>query len=364
MSRILFVATVASHIKAFHLPYINMLQRQGHEVEVACSTNVSLNELRNVWNIHFSRSPYSLNNIKAYLIMRKLLKNRGYDLIHTHTPVASFITRFAARNLGVPVLYTAHGFHFYKGAPLRNWFIYYMTERLAAKWTAGLIVMNQEDLEAGKKMGLVEGENLFFVHGVGVDLNKYQQRNYNVREKLGLSDKANVVVCVAEFVPNKNHIQLIKAWKYVCDREPDSVLLLVGKGKILDKIRRAVLNLDITKNVYFLGYRNDVPQILSASNIFVLCSYREGLPRAVMEAMAVGKPVVATNVRGNCDLVEDGVNGYLVHLGNPYSLADAILKLVRNPELAQQFGKAGRKKIEDYSLQNVINEMDNIYTNF
>jgi glycosyltransferase involved in cell wall biosynthesis len=364
LSKILFVATVASHIKAFHLPYINMLQRQGHEVEVACSTDVSLNEFRNVWSIPFSRSPYSLNNIKAYLIMRKLLKNRGYDLIHTHTPVASFITRFAARNLGVPVLYTAHGFHFYKGAPLRYWILYYNAERLSAKWTAGLVVMNREDFEAGQKLGFIEGKNLYYVHGVGVDINKYQQRNYNVREKLGLSDKANVVVCVAEFVPNKNHIQLIKAWKYVCDREPDSVLLLVGKGKILDKIRRAVLNLDITKNVYFLGYRNDVPQILSASNIFVLCSYREGLPRAVMEAMAVGKPVVATNVRGNCDLVEDGVNGYLVHLGNPYSLADAILKLVRNPELAQQFGKAGRKKIEDYSLQNVINEMDNIYTNF
>lgn len=364
LGRILFTATVATHIKSFHLPFINMLCEQGHQVEVACNPDVTLQEKITIREIPFVRSPYNSININAYIALKRLFGEHRYDLIHVHTPVASFLTRFAARDINVPVLYTVHGFHFFNGAPLRNWLLYYTAERLAAKWTAGLIVMNKEDFKAGKKLGFIEGKNLYYMHGVGVDISKYQQRDNNLREKLNLSSKAMIVVCVAEFIANKNHMQLLNAWKYVCDKEPESVLLLVGKGEVEIKIRKAVSNLGISQNVYFLGYRDDIPEILTASNIFALCSYREGLPRAIMEAMAAEKPVVATNVRGNRDLVEDGVNGYLVPLGEPRPLADAIIKLFRNPELAQRMGKAGRKKIEEYSLENVLNEMDNIYRKY
>lgn len=365
MGRILFVASVATHIMSFHLPFINMLYEQGHQIEVACNPDVSLEEkIITVREIPFARSPYSRKNISAYSALRKLLREHRYDLVHVHTPVASFLTRLAARDIDVPVLYTAHGFHFYQGAPLINWLLYYTAERLAARWTTGLIVMNAEDFQAGKKLGFEEGKNLHFIHGVGVDLNKYKKKDNNLREKLNLSNKSRVAVCVAEFIANKNHMQLLNAWKYVCNKEPDSVLLLVGKGKIENKIRKAVIELGISQNVYFLGYRDDVSDILNISDVFVLCSYREGLPRVIMEAMAAEKPVVATNVRGNRDLVEDGVNGCLVPVGEPRHLAEAIIKLFRNPELAQRMGKAGRKKIKEYSLDNVLNEMDNIYRKY
>lgn len=364
MKRVLIVASIATHIKSFHLPFIKMLLEKGYEVEVACSVDVKLEIPSTVWDIPFVRSPYNNNNLKAYYLLRQLIKDRHYNLVHVHTPVASFLTRFAARDVDVPVLYTVHGFHFYNGAPLRNWLLYCTAERLASKWTAGLIVMNEEDFEAGKKLGLKEGKNLYYIHGVGVDLNKYQQKDNNLRERLNLSNKARIVVCVAEFITNKNHMQLLNAWKYVCDKEPDSVLLLVGKGETENKIRKAALDLGISQKVRFLGYRDDVPELLTVSNVFTLCSYREGLPRSVMEAMAAGKPVVATNIRGNRDLVEDGVNGYLVRLGEPRSLADAIIKLFSNPERAQRMGKEGRNKIIKYSLENVLNEMDVIYQKY
>lgn len=170
MKRILFVATVASHIKAFHLPFINLLKEKGYEVEVACHLDIPLNDLKYVWEIPFSRSPYSIDNIRAFKSLRRLIQERNYHLIHVHTPVAAFLVRLAARKMNIPVLYTAHGFHFWKGAPIINHLLYKTAEYIAAPWTAGLIVINREDFEAARTLGFREGENLFYVHGVGVDL--------------------------------------------------------------------------------------------------------------------------------------------------------------------------------------------------
>ncbi len=372
MGRVLFVATVATHIRAFHLPFIKMLQEQGHQVEVACCLDVPLASplpgvAMPVWGIPFARSPYSPKNTSAYLKIRRLLRERDYDLIHVNTPAAAFLTRLAGRNLKTPVLYMAHGFHFYEGAPLLYRLLYYNMERLASRWTAGLIVLNREDLLAAGRFGLIEGENLFLVHGVGVDPDYYCPEppgQAQIDTGGGIPEDAPVAVCVAEFTPNKNHALLLAAWKMVAAKTPAARLLLVGRGEMEEALKRRVSEDGLSGSVRFLGYRTDVPRLLNRADVFVLASQREGLPRVVMEAMACARPVVATNVRGSRDLVRDGESGLLVPLGRPEPLAEALLRLIGDRALARRMGAAGREMAQEYALPRVLAEMDDIYRRF
>lgn len=365
MKRVLFAATVASHIRAFHLPFISLLQKRECEVEVACYLDVPLDGLRYVWAIPFSRSPYSRTNISAFEAIRKLLRERRYDLIHVHTPVAGFLFRFAARNLNVPVLYTAHGFHFYKGAPLKNHLIYGAMERLAVRWTAGLIVMNREDLEAGRRFGLREGKNLFYVHGVGVDLSYYgNPGSKTAGAELNIPGGSPIALCVAEMIPRKNHLQLLAAWRIVTREVPEAHLLLAGDGELRPRLESLASKMGLSGSVHFLGYRSDIPDLVANSNVVVLTSKHEGLPRCIMEAMAAGKPVVATDVRGSRELIRDGVNGLLVPLGDPESLAKALIRLLIDKDLGQRMGTAGHKMIQEYSLDKVLQEMWDIYQRY
>jgi glycosyltransferase involved in cell wall biosynthesis len=375
---VLFVATVASHIRAFHLPFIKMLQEQGHQVEVACCMDVPLSSpvpgvSLPVWEIPFARSPYSPGNVMAYRKIRRLLQERNYDLVHVNTPAAAFLTRLAARSIAVrgadiPVLYMAHGFHFYQGAPPLYQLLYYGMERLASRWTAGLIVLNEEDLQAARGFGLVEGENLWLVHGVGVDLDAYGSidavRLADTRKLLGLAEDAPVAVCIAELIPRKNHRQLVEAWSEVHSRFPGAALLVVGTGELEQKLRRAVLNRRYEGSIRMLGYRTDIPSLLALSDLVVLTSRHEGLPRVIMEAMAAARPVVATDVRGSRDLVRDGESGLLVPLDRPDLLAEALMRLLGDRALARRMGAAGQSMVQAYSLERVLGEMDAIYSRF
>lgn len=370
--KVLFLATVYIHLAAFHIPFMRLLQDKGYEIHAAASSVEGHKEdVKRAgvicWEIPFARSPYSPANIEACRRLKALLEEHHYDLIHVHTPVAAFLGRYLARVTGQrSVLYTAHGFHFYKGAPLRNWLIYYNAERLAARWTDGLIVMNGEDFENARRMGFESDKNLFYVHGVGVDLSRYAPPSFPggyIRAELGLSSSDVVVTCIAEMNPNKNHILLLRAWKKLAERYADCHLLLVGTGELMAYLQEKVEKEHIPR-VYFLGYRRDVPRILLESDIVTLTSKREGLPKSIMEAMAAGRPVVATDVRGSRDLVEEGCTGLLVELGDVAGLAAALERLITDPELRAAMGAAGRKKIQDYSLEKVLNEMAAIYERY
>lgn len=370
--KVLFAATVYTHLAAFHLPFMRLLQEQGHEVHAAASPDEGRkDEVESLGvtchDIPFARSLTSPRNWRAYRELRALLRRERYGLIHVHTPVAAWLTRLAARrsNQG-PVLYTAHGFHFFKGAPWTHWLLFYPLERLAARWTDGLVVMNAEDLARAKGMGFVEGENLFLAHGVGVDLTYHFPRSTDgerLRAGLGLSPQDSIVTCVAELIPRKNHRQLLAAWPQVVREVPNAHLLLVGDGQMRD-----TLEIETTKsglpNVRFLGFRRDVPQILQTADLLVLVSRHEGLARCIMEAMAVGKPVVATDVRGNRDLAEDGVTGLLVEVGDVPGLAHALIRLLRDSLLRQRMGEAARAKVQDYALGRVLGEMAAIYSRY
>jgi len=370
--KVLFVATVYTHLAAFHTLFMKLLQSWGYEVHAAASPAEGRKDEVDAigvrcWDIPFVRSPVSPRNLRAYRKLKSLLSRERFDLIHVHTPMAAWLGRLAAKRTGQgPVLYTAHGFHFYRGAPLPYLLFYYPAERLAARWTDGLIVINKEDYSRAQKMKFKPGKNLFFVHGVGVDLERFSQGCENipsVREELGLGDQDVVVTCVAEFTSTKNHAFLFAAWRRVAKEEPRAHLLLIGDGR-LRKVMERKTDREHIPNVHFLRFRSDVPKLLQATDIFVLPSRREGLPASAMEAMATGKPVVATDVRGSRDLVEHGVTGLLVELGDVEGLAQALLRLILDPKLREKMGQAGRVKIQEYSLERVLDKMSAIYAGY
>lgn len=370
--KVLFSATVYSHLSAFHKPFMKMLQEKGYEVHVAANPDhgrkEEIEEMGIVcWDIPFSRSPYRIDNFKAMIELSHLFRNHYFDLIHVHTPVASFLVRYMAKKYKQgAILYTAHGFHFYKGAPIQNWFIYYTAEKIASRWTDALIVMNEEDYENGKRLGFRENQSLFFTHGVGVSFDQYSvspDSSCYVREQLNIANNDIVITYVAELIERKNHIYLLRNWSNILNRYPNVHCLIVGTGRKEDDFKKYVEQNKL-KNIHFLGFRKDIPEILSQSDIVTLLSLHEGLPRCIMEAMVCGKPLVVSNIRGSRDLVKQGVNGFLVDLGNDQSLVESFVKLINDKDLREKMGQASLKEIQSYNLAHVLNEMRDIYSRY
>ena len=366
--RILFLTTVDVTIASFLLPFMKVLRSLGYTVEAAARETGFRETIEKggflFHNLPFSRRPLSFSNFLSFWRLLGLLRERRYILLHTHTPVASFLGRIAAKIARVPlVLYTAHGFHFFRGASWKAWLFWYTAEKIASLFTDALIVLNEEDFEYGKRLGFTPGETLFLVPGVGVDLQRFRNVDASLRRELGIKDDEVVVTCVAEFTPTKNHSFLLAAWREVAKRFGQAHLLLVGDGELWEETKRWVAQASLPR-IHFLGRRGDVPAVLSTSDIVVLVSKHEGLPRALLEGMAAGKPLVATDVRGNRDLVEDGVNGFLVPLGDVGALSEALEQLIGSKKLREKMGEESYKKAEAYSLEQILKEMEGIYRKF
>lgn len=369
--KILYVSTVLSTVNSFLIPHLVLLQREGHEVGIACNPSDSTSELADqygipIYPISFQRNPFSQMNRKAIKEIRSLVEKERFQVVHVHTPVASFITRFALRNFqGVKIFYTAHGFHFFKGAPLKNWLLYYPLERVAARWTDCLITMNGEDYYAAIKMKLRKSGMVFQVPGVGVDIGKFSplawEEKRRLRMEYGYDDEDFLLIYVGELSARKNQGMLFEVLQLLEDRIPRLKLLLVGDGDMEEKYKNLARRMKIEDLVEFLGYREDIPQLLALSDVLVSTSRQEGLPVNVMEGMAVGLPLVVTDCRGNRDLVEDGKNGFLIPIGAPKSFASAIEKLYVSSSLRQRFSKANLMRIQDYRLDIVLGKMREIY---
>lgn len=364
----IYVASVFGHFKAFHIPFLRMLQEQGFEVWAAAKTTrkESREQLEEdglkCIEIPFSRNPFGISSIKAYRLMRKLFRENHFDLVHVHTPAAAFIARAAARGTGQgKIVYTAHGFHFYKGAPFKNWLIYYAAEKIARKWTDVLITINKEDFENGRKLGYEEKRSLFLTHGVGVDIERYQlpeEVRIATRKVLGIKEDCVVFICIGELNKNKNQKWLLEAWKEI--KDGNRMLLIVGDGKLRNQLE-AFARDNNTESVMFLGYRDDIPELLTASDVLVSVSRREGLPKNVMEAMAAGKPVIGSNVRGTRDLVKHDENGILVDLGDSLQLTNALQILSKSKDLREACGLRARSLVVDYSVERVMEEIKGVY---
>lgn len=348
-------------------------QEKGFEVHAIGSNSMGRkNELVEMGiichDIEFDKFPLSSKNIKAIKELNWLFKNIYFDLIHVHTPTAAFFTRYvASRNKQGKVIYTAHGFHFFTGAPIKNWLFYYPAEKIAVKWTDGLVVMNKEDYKLAKKLGYKKKVNLFEVHGVGVDLKEFKTHTGNteqtIRQELNLENDTLIVSCIAEFSVQKNHEFLLQNWQAITAKYPNVHLIFAGNGKVENKVKKIIRKKGL-ENVHLLGFRKDVSKIIASSDIVTLVSKREGLPRCLMEAMACGKIIVASNVRGSRDLVEHGKNGMIVELSDNGHLVKTFIKVLQNKQLRIDYGKKGQRKIQSYSLKNVLKEMDQVYSRY
>ncbi len=373
MARVLITVHLGRHFRIFgHYDY-QVLLKLGHEVHIAANFKDEIDHFDDPGvikhQIDFVRNPFSLGNIRAYRQLKELLDSTHFDLIHTQSPSGGAITRLAAkktRTKGTKVLYTAHGFHFYSGAPKKNWLIYYNIEKLLGNITDCIITINDEDFCISKKMLPVK--DIRYIHGVGIDLGKFRPQELALKERIrddyNYSKEDFVLIYVGELSYRKHQDLLIHAVNLLKDEIPKIKLLLVGQGKLMDEYKSLVHTLNLHKYVQFLGYRKDVPNLMMLADIAVSSSRQEGLPLNILEAMATGLPIIATDCRGNRDLVINEENGYIVPINDHEGFADAVLKMYQSNELREKFGKKSIELVGKYSLSSVVSEMEDIYSNY
>lgn len=367
MDKILFVATVDQHIRHFHYPFLKWFKENGYEVHVASKGNENLQYVDRKYNLPFERQPFNTNNIKSYKMLKKLINENDYKIVHCHTPVGGVIARLAsisARKKGMKVIYTAHGFHFFKGAPKINWMLYYPAEKIMSRYTDVLITINQEDYDTAVNKKF-KAKQIELVNGVGIDLEKFtpqtiEEKN-DMRNKYGYKKEDFILFYAAELNNNKHQDLLINVINKLREEIPSIKLLLAGNGPLEDQYKKQAKELGVNENIEFLGYRKDVKNFLMLSDLAVASSRREGLPANIMEAMAIGLPIVATNVRGHRDLIKDGENGYVVEVDDEDKFISSINEIYNNYELREKFKKQSLKLIEEYSLDNILIEMERIY---
>lgn len=373
--KILFVATVRSHIGQFHMPFIRELKARGVEVHAAFKDNsadkpgLDLSAIDKTFEVPFERQPLRPNNIKAYRELKKIIDGNGYDAVHCHTPMGAVITRLAAksaRKKGTKVIYTAHGFHFFKGASIKNWMLFYPVEKYLSKYTDCLITINSEDCELAHKKKFRAGK-IYKVHGVGVELDKFKavdaDEKARLRAEYGYDGDTFIMIYPADLSVRKNQPMLFDALQKIAEKNKNVKLLLPGQPIRLEEYKRMISERGIADNVEFLGYRRDINNLVGLSDLSVASSFQEGLPINIIEAMAMGNAIVATDVRGNNDAVEDGVNGYLVPVGDSDLMAEKILELMNDREKLRTFGENGLDMVKDFSTENVNCEMLTIYGN-
>ena len=368
--KLLYILNIAPRINNFS--HASMLASQETDMEFhiaghwsyASSKERLADEERHGIKIHqidFIRTPYHPGNINAYLQLKALVEKEKYDVIHCNTPIGGMLGRLAGKKCKVKkVIYQAHGFHFYKGAPLLNWLLYYPVEKWLARYTDALITINQEDYALAKrKMKLRNGGKVYYVPGVGVDIHRFSNAAINKgakRRELGIPEDAVLLLSVGELNHNKNHETVIRA---IADMNVHYII--AGQGELQQHLETLIDELNLRDRVKLLGFRSDVKELYEAADIFVFPSFREGLSVAVMEAMASGLPCVASKIRGNTDLLGSGEGGFLCNPHNASVFAEKINLLAADAALREQMGSANLVAIRKFSTETVIRQMQDIY---
>ena len=337
--RALMIASVASMIDQFNIPNIRLLQALGYTVDVSADFsdpgNISIERAKDlrrelesegvaVFNIPIPRTLSPKRITDAYRRIKQQADQRRYTLVHCHSPIGGALTRLAFRKhrkSGTEVIYTAHGFHFYKGAPIKNWLLFYPVERALSRFTDILITINKEDYSRAKTT--FHAKETVYVPGIGIETAKFENNNgrKQIREEFGIPDDRLTFLSVGELNANKNHCNAIKALSKI-DR--DFTYIIVGKGVLEEELKETARNNGIGDKVIFAGFRSDVADFYTAADCFVFPSFREGLSVSLMEAMASGMPIVCSRIRGNTDLVDEEMGGYLFDPADVESIRKAI----------------------------------------
>jgi len=366
MKKALVVCHMGRHYRKFGQYDIKTLLNMGYEVEFAANFNLEIDKVNDksikIHQVDFQRSPFSLKNIKAYRQLKKIINSNQYDLIHCQSPVGGVLARLAAKKTRkknkTKVIYTAHGFHFYKGSSFVPWIIFYPIEWLLAKNADTIVTINKEDYNLAKNKFSKRCNNIVYIPGIGIELEKFnirmnrsEQEEY--KKSLGLDKEDFVFTCIGRLDRNKNQIFLIQIMERLVKKNEHFHLLLVGADDLNGEYQEYARKKNLTTNIHFLGNRDDVPQILNITDIVVSSSKREGLPVNIIEAFASANPVVALKCRGMEDLIENGENGYIVNNLNEF--IKKIGEIINDNKLKNRISTKNRKKAADFSYE-VVNE--------
>lgn len=383
MKKALLVTTVSGFVPQFEMENVKLLQKMGYEVHYAANYRTPSYGCDNHRLDHtgiirrhfdFSRNPFSLKNLYVLSQLIGLMKKEKFDLIHCHTPMGGALTRLAAHvaNSG-PVIYTAHGFHFYAGAPLKNWILYYPVERWLSNYTDEQICINQEDYRLAQKF---HARYIDYIPGVGIDLNKITKNTpcdvSAQKMKLGLPQNKKILLSTGELIKRKNHETVIKAIAKI--KDSSFIYVICGQGALEERLKNLVKKLKLEETVFFLGYRSDVLEIYGLADLFLFPSYQEGLPMAMMEAMACGLPVLCSDIRGNRELMGEAIytgtyTGWKTCLGGGMvkraddidSYADAIRRLLGEQADLLKYGNRNQQAVKMFSNLHVTEKMKKVY---
>ena len=371
--KLLIVTTVPVTLSGFLAPIAAHFRHTGWCVDAMANGISSSAECvqgyDRVWEMPWSRNPLHPHNLFITpTLVRQIVARERYDIVHVHTPVAAFVTRMALRHVrhagGPRVIYTAHGFHFYKGGPRLRGAVYRKLEQWAGRWTDRLVVINREDEEAVHRYGIVQPDRVCFMPGIGVDMKHFGGAAVSaadvegVRKELGLESEQRIILMLAEFIARKRHRDALEALAHL--PHPQACLVFAGNGSLIDEMKHLAVQLGVADRVRFLGFRRDVPTLIKASTAMLLPSEQEGLPRSVMEAMCQGVPVIGSRIRGMTDLLDDG-RGLLVPVGAPQAITDAMAWVLDRPAEACAMGQLARDSMGAYDLANIIDLHERLY---
>lgn len=367
MKKMLYILNIANRVNNFSYTSMKAAQELGYEYHIAGNWSYANDQERiadekkygiHIYQIDFIRTPYHPGNIKAYKQLKEIVEREQFDVIHCNTPIGGIVGRLVGKSCKVPkVIYQAHGFHFYKGAPIFNWLVYYPIERLLAKITDDLITINIEDYNRAKSFKLRNNGKVYYVPGVGIEISKTvydEEKRKKKRAELGIPSDAFLIVSVGELNKNKNNVVVIDALRRINNNNIHYILC--GNGPLKGQLEK----ISDLSNVHFLGYRSDVKELLSASDVFVLPSYREGLSRSLMEAMVAGLPCVVSSIRGNVDLIS--CDEMLCNPHSSFDFESAFRLLYSDVYLRERVSSINRNNITKFSIDCVIKELIDVYT--
>lgn len=369
MKKVLFVSNVLSHIYALHLPYIKWFKERGFEVHVMANSNGQQSEgFDKYYDVKIERSPFSLKNLAAYKAAKKIIDFEKYDVVHCHTPMGSVIGRLASRKIrkqGAKVLYTAHGFHFYKGAPKINWLLYYTMEKLLAPCADCIITINEEDFNNAKEKFESPKTSIEKISGIGVDINRFSPaEDKDALKKANGYEGKFLLTYAAEFIPRKNHRFFVDAAKELMKKCPDVKILFAGKGELAEETKKYAEQSGVAEYIDFLGFCTNMPDILRMSDILISASIEEGFGINIVEGMASGLPAVVSVVRGHKEMVKNEQNGYLVDVNNVSEFCAKIEGLYNNKERYKEMSEQAMITAEKFSIENSLKQMEQIYKQY
>lgn len=375
MNKVLMISNTASMQYQFLLPWILQLRDMGCEVHIACNFKDGNNcseqriaafqaHLRELgipyFQVDFHRNALKLHkHPKPLRQLEEILRADSYALIHCHSPIGGALGRIAGKRMGIKVLYTAHGFHFFKGAPPLNWMLFYPVERMLSRWTDTLVTINKEDYSRAQRF---HAAHTYQIPGAGVELECFRhpaRSRAEVLQEFDIPENAVVFISIGELNKNKNHAVLLRALKRL--RNPNLRLLIVGKDNMNGRLERLAGRFGIAEQVHFAGFRTDIADLLHASDVFCFPSRREGLGFTAIEAMAAGLPLITSDRHGILDYSVDGITGFTCHPEDDRAFADAMRTLAEDSVLRKTMGRHNAAAASAFDIAPVLAQMRDIY---